>query len=99
MEQVGAEEEVVTASEAMEAAGQIDLDDADSAALEGRPSEEPQSQKRNPVSAAAVINLKTGTMKPRPGGRQGGLRIQHFHPQLSIYAHSFSCPISPGPTR
>ena len=81
MEQVGGEEGVVTASGAMEAAGQIDLDDADSAAPEEGPGDEPQTQKRDPVSAAAVINLKTGTLKPRPGGGQGGLRIHNFHPK------------------
>ena len=83
MEQVGGEEEgVVRASGATEAAGQIDLDDADcSAALEEGPGDEPQSRKRDPVSAAAVINLKTGTLKPRPGGGQGGLRIHNFHPK------------------
>ena len=55
MEQVGGEEEgVVRASGATEAAGQIDLDDADcSAALEQGPSDEPQSQKSERVTSSS----------------------------------------------
>ena len=73
MEQEGQEEEeegadkeegegglaVVVPSGLMEAAGQIDLNDGDPAAPEEDPVEEPQPQKKEPVSATARWVIKT----------------------------------------
>ena len=84
MEQVGevAEEEegdgkeegelaVVTASGPMEAAGQIDLNDADHPTA---PEEEPQPQRKEPVSAAARLLVTGWRWRPAASGRLGGRR-------------------------